>query len=110
MRLIAFNFAAVGQTSGFSAHVEVGSPVAGLQLSLKFLHGITIGVNLSPAGTENLVLKQPRLKGIEPPPEQEYEGAMVPDAKDTANPLYSGVEVRTFNTRAPLIALEASAK
>jgi peptide methionine sulfoxide reductase MsrB len=88
----------------------VGFPVAGLHRSLKLLNGTRTATNLSPAGTEKLVLKQPRLKGIEPPPAQAYEGAIVPDAKATLNPLYSGVEVRTIKTKSPSRASETSAK
>ena len=61
----------VGHTSASAAQVVVCSPVAGLHLSEQEEKGMRIVDHASPAGTENFALKQPREKGIEPPPAQE---------------------------------------
>merc|ERR1712046_458155 len=65
------SFLAVRQTSASSAHSTLCSPVAEDHLSLKEENGILTSTKSSPAGTENLSLKQPRLKGKDPPAEQE---------------------------------------
>merc|ERR1712100_364509 len=61
--LMLANFDAVGQTSASSAQVVVCSPVAEDHLSLNVLNGIFTSTKSSPAGTVNLFLKHPRLKG-----------------------------------------------
>merc|ERR1712157_33482 len=99
MRLIPASVSAVGQTSVSSAHVVVCSPVAGLHLSEKLVNGMKTVDHSSPAGTENLALKQPRERGMEPPPAQEYEGASVPAANVNRKPAYSGVDDRTKSVR-----------
>jgi len=109
-RLIALSLAAVGHTSESSAHVVVCSPVAGLHLSEKLENGMAMSVKVAPAGTENLALKQPRLNGIEPPPEHAYAGDRVPEANETRKPVYEGVVVRRRSTSEPAAAAEMSLK
>lgn len=86
MAWIFESFFAVGQTSLSCAHVFVCSPVAELHLSLNMLKGIRTSLKLAPAGTENLALKQPRLKGSEPPAAHAKDGETEPDAKETRKP------------------------
>ena len=107
---MARSFAAVGQTSASSAHVVVCLPVDGLHRSLKAWKGTRTAVKASPAGTVKGALKQPREKGMAPPPAHAYGGATVPEAKETWKPVYEGVLERTIRTRSPAAALEASAK
>lgn len=64
---------------GSSEQVAVGSPVAELHLSVKLLKGTWTVVNVSPGGTVNLPLKQPREKGMPPPPAQEYSPVPTPE-------------------------------
>mmetsp|Transcript_60180 Transcript_60180/g.160892 ORF Transcript_60180/g.160892 Transcript_60180/m.160892 type:complete len:314 (+) Transcript_60180:435-1376(+) len=109
-RTIFASFAAVGHTSESWAQVAVCLPVAGLHLSLKARRGIRTEEKSSPAGTEKLALKQPRLRGMDPPPAQAYAADRVPEAKETRKPSYSGVVERTSRTRSPSAALDASGK
>merc|ERR1719229_1917461 len=82
-RWILESFEAVGQTLLSSAQVVVCSPVADDHLSLNVLNGILTSTKSSPAGTENLFLKQPRLNGSPPPPAQAKSGLSAPLTKVT---------------------------
>ena len=106
--MMARSFAAVGQTSGKAAHVVVCLPVDGLHRSLKAWKGTRTAVKASPAGTVKGALKQPREKGMAPPPAHAYGGTAVPEAKDTLKPVYEGVLERTIKTKSPAAAPEAS--
>merc|ERR1712100_601245 len=86
-RLMPWRDFLVGHTEGSAVQSLVCSPVAGLHMSLNAVRGTLIVVKSLPAGTENLALKHPREKGIEPPPAHEYDGAIVPAAKETRKPL-----------------------
>merc|ERR1712211_120272 len=52
-------------------------------LSLKVLNGILTSTKSSPAGTENLFLKHPRLSGSEPPAAQANSALKAPATKVT---------------------------
>jgi len=110
MRLMPDRALAVGHTSESAAHVVVCSPVAGLHLSEKAVNGIVTVDQPSPCGTLNLVLKQPRLKGMEPPPEHAYAAESVPAANETRKPVYDGVDERTSSTSEPPSAFDTSVK
>ena len=70
-RVIEASTFAVAHADRSCVHDEVGSPVAGDQRSVKLTNGISTSTNSEAAFglSTNELLKQPREKGIEPPPE-----------------------------------------
>merc|ERR1712130_80770 len=108
-RRILDNLLAVKQVLESPAHSAVCSPVADDHLSLKDLNGIFTSTKSSPAGTTNLSLKHPRLKGKLPPAAQAKFGLRAV-ATVTLYPAYSGVVVLTVRTRLPSAKAEMSGK